>query len=102
MGQPARPPRRLNRGPTAAPRPTLQPAGPGNTTDLAKMIAETFGGTGPVHNVEVKATIYRRQPHDFLGADGYSLVSNYFMRHVLPKCLTQHLISPSRAPSCPT
>ncbi|MFJ3906117.1 replication/maintenance protein RepL [Streptomyces sp. NPDC090025] len=99
MGEAARPFRTRHRGPTPAPasapaRPRLRPAGPADTSDLARMIAETLGGAGPIHEVELKATVHRRQAHDFLGQDGYSLVSNYFLRHILPKCLTQHLISP--------
>ncbi|MFF8193126.1 hypothetical protein ACF05L_20180 [Streptomyces bobili] len=52
------------------------------------MIAEQFG-KGPVH--EVKAVVYRRPPHDMLGSDGYSLVSNYFLRRVLPYCLMHNI-----------
>lgn len=62
--------------------------------DLASLIAEQFG-KGPVH--EVKAVVYRRPPHDMLGADGYSLVSNYFLRRVLPYCLMHNLISKLQA-----
>ncbi|MFC8920323.1 replication/maintenance protein RepL [Streptomyces sp. NPDC047821] len=83
--------RRLSRAPTQGRRPVLQPAGADNNADLARVIAEQFGN-GPVH--EVKAVVYRRAPHDFLGEEGYSLVSNYFLRRVLPYCLTHHIISP--------
>jgi predicted transcriptional regulator len=62
--------------------------------DLARMIAEQFG-KGPVH--EVKAVVYRRPPHDMLGSDGYSLVSNYFLRRVLPYCLMHNIISKLQA-----
>ncbi|RST02390.1 hypothetical protein E2C00_35405 [Streptomyces sp. WAC05374] len=83
--------RRLSRAPTQGGRPVLQPAGADNNADLARVIAEQFGN-GPVH--EVKTVVYRRAPHDFLGEEGYSLVSNYFLRRVLPYCLTHHIISP--------
>ncbi|MEU6392982.1 replication/maintenance protein RepL [Streptomyces sp. NPDC046939] len=59
-------------------------------TDLAKLIAEQFGA-GPVH--EVKATVYRRPPHDMLGAEGYSLVSDYFLRRVLPYCMMHNSVT---------
>ncbi|MFI2373200.1 replication/maintenance protein RepL [Streptomyces sp. NPDC018833] len=91
MGEPARPLRRRSRGPTPAGRPALQPADAGNNSDLARLIAEQIG-SGPVH--EVKAVVYRRTAHDFLGEEGYSLVSNYFLRRVLPYCLTHHIITP--------
>lgn len=54
------------------------------------MIADQFGA-GPVH--EVRTQVIRRTPHDFLGEEGYSLVSNYFLRRVLPYCLTHHMIT---------
>ncbi|MFD3330943.1 replication/maintenance protein RepL [Streptomyces sp. NPDC058701] len=54
------------------------------------MIADQLG-IGPVH--EVHTTVIRRTPHDFLGQEGYSLVSNYFLRRVLPYCLTHHIIT---------
>lgn len=91
MGPAAQSARRQSRAPTPAGRPVLQPAGADNNADLARVIAEQFG-SGPVH--EVKAVVYRRAPHDFLGEEGYSLVSNYFLRRVLPYCLTHHIISP--------
>ncbi|MFI8105882.1 replication/maintenance protein RepL [Streptomyces sp. NPDC086023] len=91
MAEAARPLRSRNsRGPTPVERPHLKPAGAGQPNDLARMIAEQFGA-GPVH--EVRATVYRRAPHDFLGEEGYSLVSNYFLRRVLPYCLTHHIIT---------
>ncbi|MFD7338751.1 replication/maintenance protein RepL [Streptomyces violascens] len=62
----------------------------GPDVDLAQLIAEQFG-RGPVH--EVKTTVYRRPPHDMLGAEGYSLVSNYFLRRVLPYCMMHNIIS---------
>jgi predicted transcriptional regulator len=46
---------------------------------------------------EVKATVYRRPPHNMLGAEGYSLVSNYFLRRVLPYCLMHNIISKLQA-----
>ncbi|GAA2390425.1 hypothetical protein GCM10010420_12750 [Streptomyces glaucosporus] len=69
----------------------MQPAGAAHNEDLARRIAEQFG-TSPVH--AVKAVVYRRPPHDMLGKDGYSLVSNYFTRYVLPYCLMKRIISP--------
>ncbi|MGW6893702.1 hypothetical protein [Streptomyces chartreusis] len=41
----------------------------------------------------MKAVVYRRPPHDMLGEAGYSLVSNNFLRRVLPDCLMQNIIS---------
>lgn len=90
MGEAAHPLRR-RRGPTPDERPALRPAGVGDNNDLARCIAEQFG-SGPVH--QVKTTVYRRAAHDFLGQEGYSLVSNYFLRRVLPYCLTHHIITP--------
>ncbi|MFJ4806934.1 replication/maintenance protein RepL [Streptomyces murinus] len=72
----------------------IRPVRADDGTDLARMIAEQFG-KGPVH--EVKAVVYRRPPHDMLGADGYSLVSNYFLRRVLPYCLMHSIISKLQA-----
>ncbi|MFJ9344734.1 replication/maintenance protein RepL [Streptomyces sp. NPDC101733] len=71
-------------------RPRLVPADKGQRKDLAQMIADQFG-SGPVHTVRTQ--VYRRAPHDFLGEEGYSLVSNYFLRRVLPYCLAHHIIS---------
>ncbi|MER8062485.1 MULTISPECIES: replication/maintenance protein RepL [unclassified Streptomyces] len=86
------------RGWRASPSPKKQkpirPVRADDGADLARMIAEQFG-KGPVH--EVKAVVYRRPPHDMLGADGYSLVSNYFLRRVLPYCLMHNIISKLQA-----
>ncbi|MFE3606239.1 replication/maintenance protein RepL [Streptomyces goshikiensis] len=90
MPEAARPLQRRSRGATDPVKPALRPVGAGRSNDLARMIAEEFG-SGPVH--EVRTTIYRRAPHDFLGEEGYSLVSNYFLRRVLPYCLTHHIIT---------
>ncbi|MFD8395082.1 replication/maintenance protein RepL [Streptomyces sp. NPDC059680] len=78
---------------TNGPKP-VRPVRADDGTDLARLIAEQFG-RGPVH--EVKAVVYRRPPHDMLGADGYSLVSNYFLRRVLPYCLMHNVISKLQA-----
>ncbi|QNE79633.1 hypothetical protein F0344_34830 (plasmid) [Streptomyces finlayi] len=81
------------RGRRAVPAPQLRPlraATSDTSTDLARLIAEQFG-KGPVH--EVRTTVYRRPPHDMLGTEGYSLVSNYFLRRVLPYCLMHGVIS---------
>ncbi|MER6076035.1 hypothetical protein ABT187_46315 [Streptomyces sp. NPDC001817] len=79
--------------PTKKQKP-VRPVRADDGTDLARMIAEQFG-KGPVH--EVKAVVYRRPPHDMLGSDGYSLVSNYFLRRVLPYCLMHNIISKLQA-----
>lgn len=89
MGEAARPLRGRRAGPAPQLRP-VRPAGADDGTDLARLIAEQFG-RGPVH--EVKTTVYRRPPHDMLGAEGYSLVSNYFLRRVLPYCMMHNIIS---------
>ncbi len=73
---------------------SVRAVGTDGGTDLARLIAEQFG-KGPVH--EVKTVVYRRPPHDMLGADGYSLVSNYFLRRVLPYCLMHNVISKLQA-----
>ncbi|MFD8887952.1 replication/maintenance protein RepL [Streptomyces erythrochromogenes] len=77
-------------GPRPTQRPVVRPAEETGAADLARMIADQFG-SGPVH--EVHTTIIRRAPHDFLGEEGYSLVSNYFLRRVLPYCLTHRIIT---------
>ncbi|MBK3645688.1 replication/maintenance protein RepL [Streptomyces sp. MBT33] len=82
----------------ASPRPqqtrAVRPVGDDGGADLARRIAEQFG-KGPVH--EVKTVVYRRPPHDMLGEAGYSLVSNYFLRRVLPYCLMHNIISKLQA-----
>ncbi|MEU0896749.1 replication/maintenance protein RepL [Streptomyces massasporeus] len=94
MGEAARPLRGRRAGPPSQqPRP-VRSVGADDGSDLARLIAEQFG-KGPVH--EVKTVVYRRPPHDMLGADGYSLVSNYFLRRVLPYCLMHNIISKLQA-----
>jgi predicted transcriptional regulator len=73
---------------------TVRVVGADDGPDLARLIAEQFG-RGPIH--EVKTIVYRRPAHDMLGADGYSLVSNYFLRRVLPYCLMHNIISKLQA-----
>jgi predicted transcriptional regulator len=94
MGEAARPLRGRRAGPPDHQLKPVRPVGAGDGNDLARVIAEQFGH-GPVH--EVKAVVYRRPPHDMLGADGYSLVSNYFLRRVLPYCLMHNIISKLQA-----
>lgn len=85
---------RADPGPARPARPVRSVRADDDGTDLARLIAEQFGRT-PVH--EVRTTVYRRPPHDMLGADGYSLVSNYFLRRVLPHCLMHNAITKLQA-----
>ncbi|MEU5748270.1 replication/maintenance protein RepL [Streptomyces sp. NPDC047726] len=58
-------------------------------------MAERFGGQKrPPHEFEIHARLRHRTPHDMLGFEGYSLISNYFARKVLPYCLMHKIISP--------
>lgn len=58
------------------------------------MIAEKIGRISrTTAEIEVTAKIRKRQPHDMFGTAGYSLVSNYFLRRVLPYCLMHNIIS---------
>jgi hypothetical protein len=93
----AQPQRRPARGATPAPTPTpprLRPAGTEDHLDLAAEIARRIGRHSGANEVEISARVKYRQPHDMLGTDGYSLVSNYFARRVLPYCLMHKIISP--------
>lgn len=90
MGESAQPLRGLRAGPEPRQARPVRAVRADDGPDLARLIAEQFGRT-PVH--EVKTTVYRRPPHDMLGADGYSLVSNYFLRRVLPYCLMHNAIT---------
>lgn len=94
MGEAARPLRGRRAGPPSQQPQPVRAVGAEDGKDLARLIAEQFGN-GPVH--EVKTVVYRRPPHDMLGADGYSLVSNYFVRRVLPYCLMHNIISKLQA-----
>lgn len=94
MGEAARPLRGRRAGPPGQQPGAVRAVGADDGTDLARRIAEQFG-KGPVH--EVKTVVYRRPPHDMLGSDGYSLVSNYFLRRVLPYCLMHNIISKLQA-----
>ncbi|MER5482615.1 replication/maintenance protein RepL [Streptomyces sp. NPDC002812] len=91
--------RRVPKSPPAPPPKTrtLRPAGEPDKRDLAREIAERFGGLpDSAHEIEVTARVTRkrrRANHDMLGQEGYSLVSNYFNRRVLPWCLMHNVIS---------
>ncbi|MEU4098057.1 replication/maintenance protein RepL [Streptomyces sp. NPDC026673] len=91
--EPARPLRRRG-SPSPAP---LQPAGHEHHTDLAAEIAHRYAGTLPSRVYEARTVFYRRAPHDMLGKDGYSLVSNFFARHVLPQALMSGRITKLQA-----
>ncbi|MEU9774538.1 replication/maintenance protein RepL [Streptomyces sp. NPDC047968] len=97
MAEPAR--RRAPAAP-AVPRqapnsPVLRPADEATTNDLARLVAERVGRlSAPPRDVEVHAVVRRRRAHDMLGTEGYSLISNYFMRRVLPYCLMHKILSP--------
>lgn len=59
------------------------------------MVAERLGRQKrPPQEFEITAKLRHRAPHDMLGSEGYSLVSNYFARKVLPYCLMHRIISP--------
>ncbi|MGW1762416.1 replication/maintenance protein RepL [Streptomyces mirabilis] len=75
MGAAARPLRGRRAGPQPQQPPPVRAVGVDDGTDLARLIAEQF----------------------MLGADGYSLVSNYFTRRVLPYCLMHNIISKLQA-----
>lgn len=91
VGEAARP---LKRGRPAEPQPRrMRPVGPDHSTDLARQIAEGLGKI-PGGVYEARTTFHRRAPHDMLGKEGYSLVSNYFARRVLPYCLMKRIITP--------
>jgi predicted transcriptional regulator len=94
MGEAAQPLRGMREGPESRRARPVRAVRADDGTDLARLIAEKFGNS-PVH--EVKTTVYRRPPHDMLGADGYSLVSNYFLRRVLPYCLMHNAITKLQA-----
>ncbi|GGO97981.1 replication/maintenance protein RepL [Wenjunlia tyrosinilytica] len=88
----AEPARRLPAGPRATPSP-VRPAGTEHHTDLAEQIARAYSGQLPGPVYEARTTFFRRAPHDMLGEDGYSLISNYFARHVLPQALVARQVT---------
>lgn len=99
MGQPVRR-RKGPDTPTSPPAtPRLRPASTAqDTDDIARRIAEQFGRLpASARELEVTAKVKHRAPHEMLGRDGYSLVSNYFLRRVLPYCLMHNVISKLQA-----
>ncbi|MEU2134766.1 replication/maintenance protein RepL [Streptomyces sp. NPDC018352] len=95
MGEPARRSRRTSAVPPDRPQPRLRPARTDDVNDIARLVAERFGGQKrPPHGFDITAKLRRREAHDMLGGDGYSLISNYFARKVLPYCLMHKIISP--------
>jgi hypothetical protein len=98
MGLPARPQRSPGDS-TPRPRRSTPPVHPvdgtQDTEDFARQIAQSIGRVPRnTHEVQVTAKVRSRMPHDMLGDDGYSLVSNYFARRVLPYCLMNKIITP--------
>jgi hypothetical protein len=58
------------------------------------MVVQPLQVEGNVYSVTQTTRIQRRAAHEMYGAMGYTLVSNYFLRDVLPELILRHHLTP--------